>query len=349
VTAPQAVLARRLRTQARACAGLGSPLYAELMARAAADVEARGPVFDVLAGHEDDPGEHAIALRLFAGLHRVVLEGGAPDVATHFPSAGGDADADAAWPAVLDAVRDNASRLRTGLGSPPQTNEVGRSAALLVGFHTVAAETARPLRLLEVGTSAGLNLRWDRYRYDVGAAPVGDLHSPVRFPSSWFEGVWSLPRAVEVGERRGCDAAPIDPGREDDRLRLLSYVWPDQRARFERLTGALEVARGVPVTVDAADACDWLETRLSEPADGAATVVFHSIFVQYLTVERRRRLLAAIEEAGRRAGRADPLAWLRMEPGGDRQTEVRLTLWPGGRERVLATAGYHGQPVRWSS
>ena len=349
MTAPQEVLARRLRTQARACAELGSPLYAELMVRAAADVEARGLVFDVLAGHEHDPGEHAIALRLFAGLHRLALEGSAPDMAAHFPSTGGDADADAAWPALLDALRDEAPRLRAALGSPPQTNEVGRSAALLVGFHTVASETARPLRLLEVGTSAGLNLRWDQYCYDVGAASVGDLGSPVRFPASWFEGVWSLPRAVAVGERRGCDAAPIDPAREGDRLRLLSYVWPDQRARFERLAGALEVARRVAVVVDAADACDWLDTRLSEPADGFATVVFHSVFVQYLTVEGRGRLRATIEDAGRRARHGAPLAWLRMEPGGHLQTEVRLTLWPGGRERVLATAGFHGQPVRWLS
>ena len=349
VRSAQAVLARRLRTQARWCAELGSPLYADLMARAAADVEAGGPVFDVLAGHDGDPGEHAIALRLFGGLHRLALEGGAPDVAAHLPSTGGDADADAAWPAVLAAVRGEAPRLRAGLTSPPQTNEVGRSAALLVGFHTVAAETARPLRLLEVGASAGLNLRWDRYRYDVGATSVGDDRSPVRFPSSWFDGVWSLPRAVAVTERRGCDAAPIDPAREDDRLRLLSYVWPDQRARFERLAAALEVAARVPVVVDAADACDWLDSRLPESADGAATVVFHSIFVQYLSVAARARLLAIVEEAGRRAGHGAPLAWLRMEPGGERHAEVRLTMWPGGRERVLATAGFHGQPVRWLS
>lgn len=349
MTPPQAVLARRLRIQARACAELGSPLYAELMARAAADVEARGPVFDVLAGHENAPGEDAIALRLFAGLHRLALEGGAPRVAAHLPSTGGDADADAAWPAVLDAMRDELPRLQMGLSSPPQTNEVGRSAALLVGFHTVAAEAALPLRLLEVGTSAGLNLRWDHYCFEVGATPVGDLGSPVRFPSSWFEGTWSLPLGVAVAERRGCDAAPIDPTREEDRLRLLSYVWPDQRARFERLAGALEVAGRVAVAVDAADACDWLDARLSEPADGVATVVFHSIFVQYLSVTARSRLRSTIEEAGRRAGDAASLAWLRMEPGGARHADVRLTMWPGGHERVLATAGFHGQPVRWLS
>src|SRR5204862_223229 len=108
---------------------------------------------------------------------------------------------------------------------------------------------------------------------DVGATPVGDPRSPVRFPSSWFEGTWSLPREVAIGERRGCDAAPIDPTRDEDRLRLLSYVWPDQRARFERLAGALEVAGRVAVVVDTADACDWLGPALSAPVHGDAARV----------------------------------------------------------------------------
>jgi hypothetical protein len=288
-------------------------------------------------------------LRLFGGLHRLALEGGAPALAAHLPSTGGDGDADAAWPALLDAVRENTPRLRAALAFPPQTNEAGRSAALLVGFHTVAAATGLPLRLLELGASAGLNLRFDRYRYDVGTRVAGDERSRVRFPSSWFEGTWDLPLAVAVAERRGCDAAPIDPRRADDRLRLLSYVWPDQAARFELLAAALEVAQEVDVAVDASDACEWLEARVREPAEGLATVVFHSIFVQYLTDAGRARLTATIEAAGRRASPTAPLAWLRMEPGGEMRTEVRLTSWPGGVERVLATAGYHGRPVRWLS
>ena len=218
MTPPQAVLARRLRTQARACAELGSPLYAELMGRAAADVEARGPVFDVLAGHENDPGEDAIALRLFAGLHRFALEGGAPAMAAHLPTTGGDADADAAWPAVLDAVRDAAPRLRAGLNSPPQTNEVGRSAALLVGFHTVASETTLPLRLLEVGTSAGLNLTratldaatkypWPRAEEPSAAGKFG-VYDDDRLVFDWFRDG----RAPGSAERPAHRALPVRIG-----------------------------------------------------------------------------------------------------------------------------------------
>jgi hypothetical protein len=36
-----------------------------------------------------------------------------------------------------------------------------------------------------------------------------------------------------------------------------------------------------------------------------------------------------------------------MEPATDEFTDVRLTVWPGGEDRLLARAGYHGDPVEW--
>jgi hypothetical protein len=41
-----------------------------------------------------------------------------------------------------------------------------------------------------------------------------------------------------------------------------------------------------------------------------------------------------------------PLAWLRLEPG-EEMAELRLTIWPGGNETLLAKSGYHGRPVTW--
>ena len=43
-------LAGRLRWQAKGCELLGSPFYARLLESAAADLEAGGPVRDVLSG-----------------------------------------------------------------------------------------------------------------------------------------------------------------------------------------------------------------------------------------------------------------------------------------------------------
>ncbi|MDQ2650578.1 MAG: DUF2332 family protein, partial [Actinomycetota bacterium] len=111
-----------------------------------------------------------------------------------------------------------------------------------------------------------------------------------------------------------------------------------------RLDGALAVAAKVPVEVDRADAVEWVTEQLAEPRPGAATVVTHSIVLQYLDPPARQRFVTAVEEAGGRATLGAPLAWLRMEPGGD-LASLRCTVWPTGEDRLLARSGYHGAPV----
>jgi hypothetical protein len=149
---------------------------------------------------------------------------------------------------------------------------------------------------------------------------------------------------VEVAERRGCDPLPVDPTGEEGRRTLLSYLWPDQVERLERMRAALEVAEQIPVRVERGAAVEWISDCLSRPAPGRATVVFHSIVMQYLSEAQREEFRAALEEAGSRADRQAPLAWIGMEPDGE-AADVRLTTWPGGEECSIARAGYHGNPV----
>lgn len=96
--------------------------------------------------------------------------------------------------------------------------------------------------------------------------------------------------------------------------------------------------------VDRAGGVEWLGERLAEARPGLATVVFHSIVIQYLTESERNALAALLAVAGERADSEAPLAWLRMEPAGER-ADLHLTTWPGGEERRLGSAGYHGDPV----
>jgi hypothetical protein len=335
-----------LRLQGEWCTRLGSPLYGLLCARAADDVEAGGPTADVLAGHEDDRPASALALRLMGAVHRLVLAGEAPALARHYPSAGGDGDAAGAWPAFRALLETRRDDLRVLVEHGVQTNEVGRAAALAPGFLTVARETGLPLRILEMGTSAGLNLRWDRFRYETAERAWGDPSSPVVLRDAWETAVPPFATATTVVERAGCDPSPVDPTTDEGRLTLMSYVWPDQRERFALLGGAIEVARRVPADVERASAVDWLPRRLAAARAGAATVVFHSIALQYLDRAARERALDTVARAGARATPDAPVAWLRMEPGGE-QAEVRLTVWPGGDERLVATTGFHGRGVRW--
>jgi hypothetical protein len=339
---PIAVLARRLRFQSAACAQLGSPLYADLLARSATDLDAGGLTLELLRGHEHDPGPSALALRLMGAVHRLVLAGELPRLAALY--ADPERELEQTWAAFVEAIADRGEDLAPLVELPVQTNEVGRCAALLVGFLTIAAGTGLPLRLLELGSSAGLNQQWDRYRYEADGFSWGSPSSPLRIA---FELAGTPPASVpvEVAERRGCDPAPVDVSTEEGRLTLLSYVWADQLERLARVEAAIDVARQDPPTVDRAGAATWLDQRLVEQRAGAATVVFHSIVMQYLTPLERRQVEARIRAAGERATEAAPLAWLRMEPAGD-LAELRLSSWPGGAERRLGVCGYHGSPLR---
>jgi hypothetical protein len=338
-------LAAHLRWQAGVCAQQGSRLYGDLLTRAAEDVEAGGIIARVLG---DRPATNAsvLGLRLMGAVHRLVLQGEAPALARSYPSAGRRADPEAAWPAFLALVEERFDAVSAGIDRPVQTNEVGRAAALVGGFLEVARLTARPLRVFEVGASAGLNLRWDRFFYEARGATWGPPESPVRLCS--YNGDRPLPFDVEarVVERAGCDAAPVDPTTDDGRLTLLSYVWPDQAHRIRLLRAALDVAAETPAPVERAEAAAWTAERW-RPQAGAATVVFHSIVMQYLPDDRRAAFKRQVRARGAAEATPDaPLAWLRLEPAGE-EAALRLTIWPGGTEATLARCGFHGQNVRW--
>lgn len=85
-------------------------------------------------------------------------------------------------------------------------------------------------------------------------------------------------------------------------------------------------------------AADWIEARLADRAPGDATVVFHSIVMQYLPDEERERFERAVKAP------SNTVAWLRMEPA-DEAADVRLML--AGEDRLIARAGYHGDFVDW--
>lgn len=335
-----------LRLQGRLCGQMGSPFYDVLLNRAADDAAAGGPIATVLAGYPHEPVLSAMALRLTGLVHRLVLDGDVPELAAHYPSVGGDGDAERAWPAFRAVVAARAEALRARIAvEGVQTNEVRRTAALVCGFLEVARATGLPLRCLEVGASGGLNLRWDRFRYEAPSSAWGDPASPVVLRDSWPEGRPPFDVTAQVAERAGCDPSPIDPTTEAGRRTLLSFVWPDQRERLELLQAAFTVAARVPATVDRANGADWLADRLATPTPGMATIVYHSIVIQYFDQASRDRMQATLREAGARATPGAPLAWLQMEPGGE-QAELRLTTWPGGDERLIATVGFHGRDVR---
>jgi hypothetical protein len=341
-------LATRLRALSEECAEIGSPFYARLCELMAEDAEEGGPTLDVLGPTLAEPFDDYHAIRLLDGIHWIVLEGDAPELAPHYRSLGGDNDADAAWPHLRALLADPPEHAIEALGHPPQTNEPARSAALIVGLLEVAARTGLPLRLMELGSSAGLNLHVDRYRFEAGGRGVGPEDSGVRFVDHWLNGTPRVDAPFEIAGRAGCDLYPVDLRQPSERTRLLSYVWPDEGSRFALNRAAVEIASADPVVIERAPVDDWLDAQLEGGlTDGVATVVFHSLVWLYLPGETRARIRDRLEQVGRAAPGRSPLAWLRYEQESDHRgaCDLRLTLWPSGGDELLATGSHHDTPV----
>lgn len=337
-----------LRLQSVACRRLGSPLYADMLAHAADDLLAGGPTAAVLAGHLGAPLSSALALRVLGGAHALALTGRAPGLAAWYPSAGGVADPEPgsprAWAALRQTLSAHRDAIRAWLARPPQTNEVGRAAALLGGLRHVAAEARLPIRLVEVGASAGLNLRADHFHVPGDAGSYGDPGSPVVLHGGW-QGEPPPRSEIRVVERTGGDVAPVDPLTDEGRLVLTAYVWPDQSDRLERLRGALAVAAQVPADLRAEPASATLAR--TELAPGSWTVLWHSIFRQYLDTAQREELADGVAALAVSATRAARFAYIYFEQSRAGGCALTLTTWPGGQRRVLGRATAHGMPVHW--
>lgn len=244
--------------------------------------------------------------------------------------------------------------IRDRVGRTVQTNEPGRCVALYGGPLWLAERHRLPIRLLEIGASAGLNLNADRFAYVVGGATLGDEASPLLFTEPWDGLPVADPVAVaarlEVGERAGCDQAPLDPSSEDGRLTLQSYIWPDEPDRLARVVHAAQIAASHPVRVQRRSAAAWLAARLIDDRPDMLTVVWQSVVSQYLHDDERAAIRSAFACAG-----PGPLAWLTLEPpatpDGSASVELRCRERPegngSGEAPVIAHAGYHGPPVVW--
>ena len=328
------------RQQAEGCAAMGSPLMARLMSGLAEGLQPGAPLADrILAATDAEASRaHALPLRLAGGLHALVLSGQDPDLVHAYA----DPDADIAR-AALDAMARHPDFLLGWLTSPPQTNEVRRSAVLIAAAHWLTARFGLPLVLSELGASAGLNLLWDHYALSIRGQCFGPFDPTLTLTPDWTGPL--PPRATPtILNRRGTDLNPLDP--ITDRLRLLAYLWPDQPDRIARTRAALDLAAATRPQVDRAEAADWLEARLATPTPGALHLVFHTVAGQYFPPATQSRAHALIRAAGQRG----PVAHLSMEA--DNQTPgsaLTLTLWPGGDTIPLGRADFHGRWVDWTA
>ena len=321
---------------------MNAPVTARIAAALAEAVDGQSETGRRVLDWPGEPVADAMVLRLVGGLHALHRAGADRNLSGIF--LGKTTDPATIRSALGQVLIDHDAELLSWLGGPPQTNEAGRSAALMTGLLHLARRFGPKLELLEIGSSAGLNLLIDRYRFDLGGVTVGPQGSPVVLKPDW-RGPPPPDAPVEIVSVRGVDIAPLDISTDAAAKRLEAYIWVDAVERQERLARAIAMVREHGVALERGDAADWIEARLAEPQDAGVTrMLIHSVVWQYLPSAIGDRISVAMRAAGARATDDRPLGWVMMEPRRDlARHEVRVRSWPDDDGwRLVAHAHAHG-------
>lgn len=305
---------------------------------------ARGPVMDALRTWPGDASgkSSSVPLRLASGLHALALLGRSSQLkAVYPPHDPGDA---ALWRAVRQILVEQADFLIDWIKSPPQTNEIRRSAALIPAAALLAQRFNLPFTLSELGASGGLNLNFDSFAVQAGQSTLGPATPALILTPDW-QGSSPAQAEIIVQDRRGVDLNPLT--NPEDALRLRAYLWADQPHRLALTEAALTCPTP---QVDAGDVVPWLESRLRQKTRGTLHLVYHTVAWQYFDSETKANCTRLMEDAGSQATPAAPLAWLGMEADTTGQDGAALTLrlWPGNTDHSLGRADFHGRWINWT-
>ena len=253
-----------------------------------------------------------------------------------------------------------------------QTNEVGRCTTLLPGLCHVAAQYDwnESLSLLDLGTSAGLNLLFDDYTYIYRAAEedatrtAGTEGAAVTLTCTARPDLRHLPdlRLPRMAERVGLDLSPVDPFSDDEARWLQACQWPDNPMRFGRFRGALANVResAHPPRLERGNMLTDLPRVAATIAGGGPLVVFHSWVAAYLSEAEQRTLVEQVaalatirpvhylycESPFETPGLPTPPSPIRRQ-GPDLATAL-VHVGPGAVPAVrLADTHPHGYWIRW--
>lgn len=335
--------ARAFRNFARHCHG-ESPLY-ERLARAIAD----DATLLTLAA-QVRPGQ-PVANMLFAAVQYLLVEEPDHDLAAFYPAIGGRA---APEQDPLPAFRDFCVRHAAAISvlirqRRTQTNEVGRCAYLLPAF-TYASRLFEglPLALIEIGASAGLNLRWDSYSYDYGNGTVYGPAGATPRITSRIRGTIQPPLPTTmpaVAWRRGIDLHPIDLHDADAQRWLRALVWPEQLERAALLQKAIIAAHSDPPPLLAGDALELLPAVIAAAPAETLLCLYHTHVIYQFTPAERQQLREQIAGAG--AGR--DLYYIAVEGVGTADPRLTMQLFRAGQleEGLLAVCHHHGRWLQW--
>lgn len=312
------------------------------------------------------PGQRRPNL-LLAALHDLVLQHPDEEYSRFYETVGGrygnsESEIDP-MPALRSFVAEHEVELAHLIATrSTQTNEVNRSCLWFVALrHATSDLSDRPISVIEIGASAGLNLRFDRYHYDFGSrGTYGNTNSDVHLRCDIRSGSPELDVELPpIRTRRGLELDPIDLSDAAERRWLKACIWPGQTDRHRRFDAAADLATADPPTLIRDDAVDGIADLIEACDPDDHVIVMHSWVLTYLRRDRRDALDRIIDFAGTDRD----LTWISAEGEGvtswvptidgvvEPHTVIGTSRWRSGDRTVERTGVCHPhlEWLRWEA
>lgn len=184
---------------------------------------------------------------------------------------------------VLAVIQEAPEVVGDELRRSTQTNEPGRSAVLQAVVRDLS-QSSPSINIVEVGTSAGINLCFDQF--PVRASDDANPLTLVCVDETPVDRSTPLP---DVATRIGIDPFPLDLAKEDDRLWLKACIWPEQRRRHERFDAVVAARPTWPdATILTGRALERLDDAMTLIDQNVMTVIYNTWVAFYLSAEEQR-------------------------------------------------------------
>lgn len=231
-----------------------------------------------------------------AAVHFLLLQNPQEELATYYPSISPKAKGEIPILLFRKFCEENRDSILDILAKRiVQTNAVNRTAYLMP---ILSEAFDKPIHLVDIGASSGLNLYLDAYSYDYGdAGTFGD--GKMKIQSIIQEGEMpAFSKMIQIKRRIGIDQNPLDLTDQDTANWLKALIWPDMLDRFQRFSAALEIAKKDPITLIKASSIDDFESILRSIPISEPLAIYHTHVLYQFSPEDRKAFRAMLNRLG---------------------------------------------------
>jgi len=288
-----ATLSRQFRLFAEQECVNSSPLYEHLANKMAADEELL-EIASLIPPNQPAPNLLLAAVQyLLISLKDPLAKYYASFTATPHPIQG-------VYPVFKAFVMDHAKQLKSLFQEKlVQTNEIRRCAYLYPMMTDIYHKHQRPLALIEIGASAGLQLGMDHYNYCYNHQLSINNTNNGSIISSENRGE-TLPKSVSkppvVYQRIGIDLNPIDLRQKKESQWLQALIWPEHHERRLLLNEALPIFSQLEIQLIKGDAIQLIKEISQTIEEEAMLVVYHTHVANQMSLESRHSLMEQLKE-----------------------------------------------------